>query len=260
MIYNPKISVITICFNIENEVEATIQSVTSQTYSDKELIVIDGASTDGTMEIVNKYLHLLSKVVSEPDNGIYDAMNKGLRIASGEYVVFINGGDSFADSFVLEKIAAEIRQNRAPDFVYANSIDVQGELKSYRPARCHKYAWYGMFTSHQSMFYSLALIKHHKLQYDTTYKIAADYKFTLENLKYAKTYLKSSLYTGCFSSGGVSQTNKNLGLYEASRARREVWNMGRVLRGGIILLQFVARLVATHGGWIYKKIRFAHHG
>lgn len=260
MVHSPKISVVTICFNIANEIEDTVQSVTNQTYPHKELILIDGASTDETMEIVHKYVHLFSKVLSEPDKGIYDAMNKGLQIASGEYVVFINGGDYFADSFVLEKIAKEIQQSNFPDFVYANSIDIQEMMKCYRPARCHKYAWYGMFTSHQSMFYSLKIIKRHNLRYDTTYKIAADYKFTLENVKYAKSYLKSNLYTGCFSSGGVSQTNKNVGLFEASRARKEIANMGWFLRSVIILLQFVARFVASYGGWMYKKIRFASHG
>ncbi len=257
---HPKITVVTICFNIVNEIEATLKSVTGQTYANKELIVIDGASTDGTKQIIDNFTQLLTIAISEPDNGIYDAMNKGMKLATGDYVVFINGGDSFADEHTLEKIADEIKQTSEPDFVYANSIDLHGNERLYRPARCHKYAWYGMFTSHQSMFYSLKLIRRENLSYDTSYRIAADYKFTLENLKYAKTFLKSKLYTGCFSSGGISQTNKKLGLLEANRARKESRKMGRLARSCIIFLQIIARLVATYGGWIYKKIRFANHG
>lgn len=99
----PLISVVTISFNAANTIERTIQSVLSQSYKNLEYIIIDGGSSDGTLDIIRKYEDRLVWI-SEPDNGIYDAMNKGIRISKGEWLNFMNAGDRFASNDVLEKI------------------------------------------------------------------------------------------------------------------------------------------------------------
>ena len=103
-----KISVITIVYNGESYVERTIKSVIYQTYKNIEYILIDGASTDGTMKIVECNREYFHTIISEPDKGIYNAMNKGLRLASGDYVIFMNAGDCLASDDVLEKVVASV--------------------------------------------------------------------------------------------------------------------------------------------------------
>ena len=101
---SPRFSVITVTYNAEKVLEDTIQSVISQTYHHVEYIIIDGASKDGTMAIVNRYRDRISQVVSEPDKGLYDAMNKGIALATGDYLCFLNAGDSFHEDDTLQKI------------------------------------------------------------------------------------------------------------------------------------------------------------
>jgi len=115
-----KISVITVCFNCVSSIQKTIDSVLSQDYSEVEYIIIDGGSTDGTIEVINRYRDRISRIVSERDNGIYDAMNKGLSFASGEWVTFMNAGDAFTDSSVLSRVfSRQIPSNIS--FLYSNA-------------------------------------------------------------------------------------------------------------------------------------------
>ena len=107
MALNPKISVITICYNAERYVEKTIESVLHQTFQDYEYIIVDGGSTDGTLDIIRRYEsnpHV--KWISEPDKGIYDALNKGIKMSTGEWINCMNAGDCFASDDVLEKVFA----------------------------------------------------------------------------------------------------------------------------------------------------------
>lgn len=101
------VSVITVSFNAEKLIERTIQSVIAQDYKDIEYIVVDGNSTDGTKQIVEKYLSNISKFISEPDSGIYDAMNKGLRLATGDIIYFLNADDYFFDNSIIQKVVEQ---------------------------------------------------------------------------------------------------------------------------------------------------------
>ena len=100
----PKISVVTVCYNAVNDIEKTILSVINQTYPNIEYLIIDGGSTDGTMDIVNKYKDKIDVIVSEPDKGIYDAMNKGIDRATGDWINFMNAGDCFFEKETVNSV------------------------------------------------------------------------------------------------------------------------------------------------------------
>lgn len=117
-----KVSVITVCRNAENVIEKTISSVVEQTYENIEYIIVDGASQDKTLEIVTRYAEKGNiKYITEPDRGIYDAMNKGIRMSTGDYLEFLNAGDALINHNVIEKVVDEITKCQA-DIVYGNIL------------------------------------------------------------------------------------------------------------------------------------------
>lgn len=126
----PLITVITVCRNTVNEIEETIKSVINQTYNHIEYIIIDGGSTDGTIDVIKKYADKISYWVSEPDDGIYDAMNKGIEKATGEWINFLNSGDIFSSEKTLESIFSN--NYKSYDVIYGNSASVDGN-----GTRCH---------------------------------------------------------------------------------------------------------------------------
>ena len=109
MMLDPKISIVTICKNAQDSIERTLTSVVSQAYANIEYIIVDGASTDKTLELVYNYREHITKIISEPDDGIYDGMNKGLRAASGDYIVFINAGDYLIETNVIKNLVRTIQ-------------------------------------------------------------------------------------------------------------------------------------------------------
>lgn len=122
----PKISIVTVCFNSAKTVRATLASVADQTWPNIEHIVVDGASQDETVSIIEEYRAGLAAVVSEPDNGIYDAMNKGLRLATGDYVAFLNSDDIYLDETVVERIAQRLA-SEGLDAIFGDVVFVRAE-------------------------------------------------------------------------------------------------------------------------------------
>ena len=116
---NLKISIITIVYNREKTIKDTINSVLNQTYKNIEYIIIDGKSTDSTLNIVNSYKDKISKIISEKDDGLYDALNKGINLATGDIIGFIHSDDFYIDNFVIEKVANEFKKNN-PDTLFAD--------------------------------------------------------------------------------------------------------------------------------------------
>lgn len=128
--FSPKFSVITVTYNAEKVLEDTIQSVISQTYHHVEYIIVDGASKDGTMAIVDQYRDRINQVISEPDKGLYDAMNKGIALATGDYLCFLNAGDSFHEDDTLQKMVHSININELPDVLYGQTalVDTKRQI------------------------------------------------------------------------------------------------------------------------------------
>ena len=119
-----KVSIITVVWNNKNTIKDAIDSVLNQTYKDIEYIIIDGASTDGTVEIVQSYGGKVSKFVSEPDKGLYNAMNKGVALSTGDVVGILNSDDFYIDEFVIEKVVKEFEEKNV-DSVYADLVYVE---------------------------------------------------------------------------------------------------------------------------------------
>ena len=176
---NPKISIITVCFNSVNILEQTIMSVTNQLYDNIEYIIIDGGSKDGTVDIIKKHESKITYWVSEPDNGIYDAMNKGIKHATGEWINFMNAGDSFASFDIISTIFIKnysILKNKSA--IYGDSIVCISLGEKY--SKCIKPFWKDESFipdkgfSHQSSFVRSDYAKLHP--FDTSFKICADFK------------------------------------------------------------------------------------
>ena len=166
---NPLVTIITVCYNAAALIEETIQSVLSQDYPNLEYLIVDGASTDGTLDIVRKYADRV-KFVSEPDKGIYDAMNKGLKMAKGEWVNFMNAGDTFSDDHVL----SDIFHGEIPNHVHIIGGHVEKIYPDHKEpqwAENPSITRYTLPYCHQATFMRIG-----NWQFDTNFKIAADYK------------------------------------------------------------------------------------
>ncbi len=150
----PTLSIVTVVFNAKTELEQTLHHLQHQTFKDFELIIIDGGSTDGTCDVIKSYQHLVSFFVSEPDNGIYDAMNKGIRHATGDWITFLNAGDYYVDSDRLDYVFNAIQSQH--HFVYADMflLTESGEKVRYLAAETltRSSIAKGMIACHQAMF------------------------------------------------------------------------------------------------------------
>ncbi|MDE6273352.1 MAG: glycosyltransferase [Muribaculaceae bacterium] len=128
-----KFTIVTVCYNAVDVIEPTLKSVINQTYPDVEYIVVDGASTDGTKELLQKYGDRIDLLISEPDKGIYDAMNKGIAAATGDFINFMNAGDEFSSPSVLEEVSRQI--NPDSDIIYGNSTVIMPDGSRYMAPR-----------------------------------------------------------------------------------------------------------------------------
>ncbi len=189
----PLISVITVCFNAGAELENTIRNFLQQTYKEKELVIIDGGSNDNTIAIIKKYGKNIKIWISEKDNGIYDAMNKGISLANGHILHFLNAGDYFYNENVLKTIAKIFVNNEEPDIIYGLAECFYDEEKiKYISGSVLKIeeAWKGMPVCHQSIFFRDEIFNLLG-NYDLRYKNMADYELLLRIFHDGKNKLKS---------------------------------------------------------------------
>lgn len=177
-----KISIITVTYCAEATLERTLQSVAEQTYTDIEHLVIDGASKDGTLAIARRFPHV--KVVSEPDRGLYDAMNKGIGLATGEFLCFLNAGDRLHSADTIARVAAAAESSTA--VVYGDTAIVDGNgqfLYRRRLAPPERLTWrsfrQGMLVCHQAFYVNRAVVQ----PYDLHYRFSADFDWCIRCMK-----------------------------------------------------------------------------
>lgn len=212
----PKISVVTVCYNAVETIEKTMLSVINQTYANIEYIIIDGGSTDGTVDIIKKYADRIAYWVSEPDKGIYDAMNKGIKVATGEWINFMNAGDSFVNHDSIHSLASSFRDENK--IVYGYIIKLYEKCKSYgRPIKKKNpdeidFILWGI--DHQAAFIKKEMFEKYGL-YDTTYRLASDWYFFM---KVAGIHKENILYVdkpiAYFAMNGASTIHQELYLQE----------------------------------------------
>ena len=204
-----KITVITVCFNAEKTIKKTIESVIGQEYSNVEYIIIDGMSNDNTQHIIEEYTSRYQiKYLSEHDEGIYDAMNKAIKLSTGDYMIFMNAGDSFINNKVLTEFNKSIGQSEY-DIYYGNVITTINddilEVIKFDKVRMKKFnILKGDSLCHQSLFVKTNLMNENK--FDLKYKICADKKFIVESYKKGKTFKYLNLNISYYDRDGISST------------------------------------------------------
>lgn len=219
---NPKFSIITVTYNAEKYIEETIMSVITQTYHNIEYIIVDGASTDNTMDIVNKYKDRINVIISEPDKGLYDAMNKGIDLATGDYLCFLNAGDSLHEDDTLFGMVHSIHNHHEvlPDILYGETaiVDEEGHFISMRrhkaPERLNwKSFKSGMMVCHQAFFASRKIASH----YDLKYRFSSDFDWCIKMMKIADKIHNTRMTIIDYRNEGMTTRNHKASLIERFR-------------------------------------------
>jgi len=210
----PKLTIITIVYNNVRDIERTIQSVLNQTFKNIEYLIIDGKSTDGTLEVIKRYEHQITKVLSAPDKGIYDAMNKGLGLATGDYVLFMNSGDELYDEQTVEDVfdsapAADIYYGETE--MYNDNWESLGRRRHEAPEVFNwKSFQYGMNISHQAIYIKRSIVE----PYDLKYKYSADIDWIIKATKKASNIVNVHRYVAKYLVGGMSKKKHRESLKE----------------------------------------------
>ncbi len=235
-----KVSIVTISLNSANTIEDTIQSVLAQNYSDMEYIIVDGASTDGTLDIIAKYKHGISRIISEPDKGIYNAMNKGLGLVSGNVVGILNSDDTYAHPEVVSRIV-EMLNDTAADACYADLQYVRRDkpeqvVRHWKAGSYRRDAFFqGWMPPHPTFFAKAELYQKYG-GFNELFKISADYELMLRLLyrhKATAAYLPEVVVK--MKTGGMSNATMRNRL-AANLEDRLAWKVNG-LKPGILTFQ-----------------------
>ena len=215
-----KFSIVTVTYNAAHVLEKTILSVVSQTYGNVEYIIIDGGSKDGTVSVIRRHQAGIKYWVSEPDKGLYDAMNKGLQTATGDYVCFLNAGDQFQHHRIIEELAQIAQQCQMPDVLYGetNLIDAEGRVFGRRRLKAPKHLTWesfkkGMLVCHQAFFVKRSIAP----EYDLQYRFSADFDWCIRCMKVADAIVNSQLRLVYYLYEGATTANRKASLKERYR-------------------------------------------
>jgi glycosyltransferase involved in cell wall biosynthesis len=231
----PKLSVITVVYNNARDIERTMLSVLNQTYPAIEYILVDGLSDDGTLDIIKKYQGRI-RLISEMDNGIYDAMNKGLAAATGDYVLFMNSGDEIYSADTVSKVFATADN---ADIYYGETemIDESGQSLGQRRHKAPgNFTWrsfkYGMKVSHQAIYIKRSLTE----PYDKKYELSADIDWIIRAAKKARKIIKVSGYVAKYTVGGMSKQKHAQSLKERFDIMKRYYGLVPTLFNHIIIV------------------------
>lgn len=221
----PLISVITVCYQAAEPLQKTILSVRQQYYQPLEFIVVDGGSTDGTRDIIARHQDIITRWVSEPDRGIYDAMNKGVSMATGEWVIFMNAGDTFAANDVLLRIFKTVGLAGGGSFsvLYGSVIKNGRVIEPHRFTNPHR-----MPFCHQSSLVRTSCLR--ELPFDINHRMSADLKFFKQLLLAGHQFQQVPFPIAIFDTTGVSNARRSAGLADNISVIREVDNWRDRLR------------------------------
>ncbi len=233
----PIVSIITVVYNSEKYIEKTIKSVINQSYPNVEFIIVDGKSTDKTIEIIKKYKNSIDNWISESDNGIYDAMNKGIKLSTGDYIWFINSGDEINSLNVLEHVF-ENKTNKA-DVYYGETLIIDLESKTIgmnRRKAPSSLSWKsfrkGMLITHQSIIVS----KKNVVDYNLNYKFSSDFDWIIQILKKAETIENTNIILSKYMDGGRTKQTLIPGLKERYLIMIEYYGFFITIYNHIIML------------------------
>lgn len=213
---HPYITVITVTYNALPQLKKTIFSIDSQDYDLMEMVIIDGASTDDTVDYLStlKVKHSI-QWVSEPDKGIYDAMNKGIKKAKGDYCIFMNAADTFVNTTTLSQV---VNSNMDADIIYGNIIKCGKLVEAKEPMNSHK-----MYYCHQSAFVSTSCLKEYP--FDIKHKMSADFKQSKLLYLNGKSFKHIPIPIAIYDTNGISNTKRSKGLWDNIMVIYEVDNL-----------------------------------
>lgn len=241
---SPHITIITVTYNCAHLLEKTIDSILIQDFNDYEYLVIDGQSTDGTLDVIRKNQQHITYWCSEKDKGIYDAMNKGIKKATGKWIIFLNAGDTFANNNVLTKVSS-YTYHTDYDIVYGNILVRRNnqlvERKALPPRNKQR-----MFFCHQSAFVKTDILK--QMPFDIQFKMSADFHFFKRCLLMGHKFLHVDEPFAIFDLTGVSNTNRLKGLYDNVKVIQKTDK-------GLDKIKFLSKLYFVIG-WIHLRNLF----
>lgn len=240
----PVVSIVTVVYNSVADIEATIRNVLDLSYSKLQYIIIDGGSSDGTLEILEKYKKKIDVVISEPDKGIYDAMNKSVDYCRGEWIGFMNSGDIFNSNTTIEEVFQDFAFDEDEVLIYGKHKVAYGKkivLKSTRPLA---ELWKGMTIQHQSIFMKKSLLQ--KYPFNLDYKFAADFDLVLNCYTRGLGIRFVDLFVSIVAANGVSESNSTKTYTEfkniALRYGSEKNYIARYYFYALIKRQFISKI------------------
>ncbi|MDR2498677.1 MAG: glycosyltransferase [Tannerellaceae bacterium] len=229
----PLVTIVTVVYNAKENIAKTIRNVASQDYNSIEYIVVDGGSSDGTVGVIQECSSWITAWISEKDDGIYQAMNKGIRMASGEWICFLNAGDCFVGPDTISMVMRETaRLPEQPDVIYGNTYveKIEGQLServAQPPGNRHR-----MYFAHQSAFVRSSVAK--RYLFDENYRLSSDFKFFKQCYYGKQTFVRLNFAVTIYDLHGISNLQRVKGLRENISVVKE---LDRGVRKYVFLLR-----------------------